>query len=139
MQKIITLIIIGITILFTNLSFGQTTKYKSVQLSMKNKVGNKWTGWSTPPLKYNALIVLNSDTNEIKIYPEEPDVTLTFDIVKVIGKSTDSEDNSILTFSCVDDDGEECNIKIIGVKKANKLLFEIEWEDLGFLYNIYPK
>lgn len=139
MQKIKTLIIIGITFLFVNLSYGQTTKLKSVQLSMKNKVGNKWTGWSTPPLNYNALIVLNSDTNEIKIYPEEPDVTLNFDIIRANGKSTDSEDNSILTFSCVDDDGEECTIKLIGVKKTNKFLFEIEWKDFGLLYNVYPK
>lgn len=136
-MKLKILLTIGLSLFFMNLSFGQVNKFKSNQFSLKWKLGSNWSAWSTPE-KRDVLIVMNVNAKNIKIYPNDSDTTIIYDVVNVEGKSTNSNGDSILTFVCVDNDGDDCVVRLVGLKDSKKVLLEIEFKDMGILYNIYP-
>ena len=115
-------------------SYSQTYKFSTSGLSVmqKDQKGN-WGKWSDLNL-VNILVKLDTDKNRIVVYSEAFQV---FEIVDYIPLE-ESETNSVYSFTCKDNNGEDCTISIITRKKQeNRKQLYINYEDRIILYNIF--
>jgi hypothetical protein len=130
--KIITLLIfLGLSL---HQSYGQTYKFSTSGLSVmqKDQKGN-WGNWSDLNL-VNILVKLDTDRNRIIIYSE---AIQAFEIVDYIPLE-ESETDSVYSFTCKDNNGENCTLSIITRKKQdNRKQLYINYEDRIILYNIF--
>jgi hypothetical protein len=130
--KIITLLIfLGLSL---HQSYGQTYKFSTSGLSVmqKDQKGN-WGNWSDLDL-VNILVKLDTDRNRIIIYSE---AIQAFEIVDYIPLE-ESETDSVYSFTCKDNNGENCTLSIITRKKQdNRKQLYINYEDRIILYNIF--
>jgi hypothetical protein len=130
--KIITLLIfLGLSL---HQSYGQTYKFSTSGLSVmqKDQKGN-WGNWSYLDL-VNILVKLDTDKNRIIIYSE---AIQAFEIVDYIPLE-ESETDSVYSFTCKDNNGENCTLSIITRKKQdNRKQLYINYEDRIILYNIF--
>ena len=98
----------------------------------KDQKGN-WGKWSDLNL-VNILVKLDTDKNRIVVYSEAIQV---FEIVDYIPLE-ESETDSVYSFTCKDNNGEDCTISIITRKKQdNRKQLYINYEDRIILYNIF--
>jgi hypothetical protein len=128
---IIVLVFLGLGL---HQSYGQTYKFSTSGLSVleKDQKGN-WGKWSDLALA-NILVKLDTDKNRIIVYSEAIQV---FEIVNYIPLE-ENEADSIYSFTCKDNNGEDCTISIITRKKQdNRKQLYINYEDRIILYNIF--
>ena len=114
--------------------YSQTYKFSTSGLSVmqKDQKGN-WGKWSDLNL-VNILVKLDTDKNRIVVYSEAIQV---FEIVDYIPLE-ESETDSVYSFTCKDNNGEDCTISIITRKKQdNRKQLYINYEDRIILYNIF--
>ena len=98
----------------------------------KGQNGN-WGNWSDLKL-VNILVKLDTDKNRIVVYSEAIQV---FEIIDYIPLE-ENETDSIYTFTCKDNNGEDCTLSIITRKKQdNRKQLYINYEDRIILYNIF--
>lgn len=115
-------------------SYGQTYKFKTSGLSVmqKDQKGN-WGKWSDLNL-VNILVKLDTDKSRIVVYSE---IIQLFEIIDYIPLE-ESETDSIYSFTCKDNNGEDCTLSIITRKKQdNRKQLYIHYEDRIILYNIF--
>jgi len=115
-------------------SYSQTYNFKTSGLSVlqKDNRGN-WGKWSDLKLT-NILVKLDTDKSRIIVYSEAIQL---FEIINYIPLE-ESETDRIYSFTCKNNDGEDCTLSIITRKNQNnrKQLY-INYEDRIILYNIF--
>lgn len=130
----IIIVLIFLTIGGFHQSFGQTYKFSTSSFSVleKNQKG-EWGKWSALDLA-NILVKLDTDKSRIIVYSE---IIQLFDIVDYLPLEENDTD-SIYTFTCKDNNGEDCTLSIITRKKqGNRKQLYIIYEDRIILYNIF--
>lgn len=133
MTNIKTLIILAFLGFGLNQSYGQSYNFKTSGFSVmeKNQKG-KWGKWSD--LKDASIIVkLDTDKNRIVVYSE---IVQLFEIVDYVPHEENDSD-SVYTFTCKDNNGENCTLSIITRKQQNnrKQLY-INYDDRIIVYNM---
>jgi len=134
MTKIKIILLLAFLSLGLHQSYSQTYKFKTSSLSVlqKEPKGN-WGKWSDLDL-VNILVKLDTDKNRIIVYSE---VIQVFEIIDYFPLE-DSESNSVYSFTCKDNNGEDCTLSIITRKKQdNRKQLYINYEDRIILYNIF--
>jgi hypothetical protein len=133
MTQIKLILILVFLVFFGNPSYGQTYKFKTSGLSVmeKDQKGN-WGKWSDLSL-VTILVTLDTDKNRIVVYSEAIQVFEIIDYIPLEENQTDS----IYTFSCKDNNGEDCTLSIITRKKQNnrKQLY-INYNNRVIVYNM---
>lgn len=134
MTKIKTIILLAFLGLGLNQSYSQTYKFSTSGFSVleKNQKGN-WGKWSDLEL-VNILIKLDTDKDRIIVYSQ---AIQAFEIIDYIPLE-ESETDSIYSFTCKDNNGEDCTLSIITRKKQdNRKQLYINYDDRIILYNIF--
>lgn len=134
MTKIKIIIVLAFLGLGLHQSYGQTYKFSTSGLSVleKDQRGN-WGKWSDLKL-VNILVKLDTDKNRIIVYSEAIQV---FEIVDYIPLE-ENETDGVYSFTCKDNNGEDCTLSIITRKKQdNRKQLYINYEDRIILYNIF--
>ncbi len=109
-----------------------TMKTSSVSVTEKNAKG-KWNEWSDF-VEANLIITIDGKKNRIVV--NSPDIQV-FSIVSY-GEKTETDDQKVVPFECVDNNGSKCNIFVITHKKENnRMQFYINYSEVKFVYNIY--
>lgn len=114
-------------------SYSQTYNFKSSGISVleKNQKG-KWGNWTDLDL-VNIFVKLDTDKNRIFIYSEAIQV---FEIVEYIPLS-ENETDSVYSFTCIDNLGENCTLSIIIRKKqGNRKQLYVNYDNRIIVYNI---
>lgn len=134
MTKIKLILILAFLAFGVNQSYGQTYKFKTSGLSVmeKDQKGN-WGKWSDLNL-VNILVKLDTDKSRIVVYSE---IIQLFEIIDYIPLEENDTD-SVYSFTCKDNNGEDCTLSIITRKKQdNRKQLYINYEDRIILYNIF--
>lgn len=134
MTKIKIIAILALSVLGLTQSYSQTYSFKTSGLSVMQKDQNgKWGKWSDLNL-VNILVKLDTDKSRIVVYSE---IIQLFEIIDYIPLE-ENETDSIYSFTCKDNNGENCTLSIITRKNQNnrKQLY-INYSDRIILYNIF--
>lgn len=133
MAKIKILLVLAFLGLSLNQSYSQTYKFKTSGLSVMQKDGKgKWGKWSDLNL-VNILVALDTDKSRIIVYSE---VIQLFEIIDYIPLE-ENETDSVYTFTCKDNNGEDCTLSIITRKKQdNRKQLYINYDNRIIVYNI---
>jgi hypothetical protein len=117
-----------------HLVYSQTYNFKTSGLSVLQKdQKGKWGKWSDLKLA-NILVKLDTDKNRIVVYSE---VIQLFEIIDYIPLEENNTD-SIYSFTCKDNNGEDCTLSIITRKnQGNRKQLYINYDDRIILYNIF--
>lgn len=133
MTQIKTLIILAFLGIGLHQSYSQSYNFKTSGFSVmeKNQKG-KWGKWSD--LKNASIIVkLDTDKNRIVVYSE---IIQLFEIVDYVPHEENDSD-SIYTFTCKDNNGENCTLSIITRKQQdNRKQLYINYDDRIIVYNM---
>lgn len=134
MNKIKTILILVFLVLGLHQSYSQTYKFKTSSLSVLQKGPKEnWGKWSKLDL-VNLLVKLDTDKNRIVVYSE---VIQVFEIIDYIPLE-ESKTDSVYSFTCKDNNGEDCTLSIITRKnQGNRKQLYINYEDRIILYNIF--
>lgn len=133
MTKIKLILILVLLALGVNQSYGQTYKFKTSGLSVmeKDQKGN-WGKWSDLSL-VNILVKLDTDKSRIVVYSE---IIQLFEIIDYIPLE-ENETDSIYTFTCKDNNGEDCTLSIITRKQQdNRKQLYINYDNRIIVYNM---
>ena len=115
-------------------SYSQTLTFKteSVSFTEKNEKG-KWTNWSD---FVKAELLITIDAKKDRIVVNSP--TIQMFSIKSYGEKTENQNDKIVPFDCVDNNGSKCQIIVITKKKeGNRMQFYINYSEVKFVYNIY--
>ena len=114
-------------------SYGQTYKFKTSGFSVMEKDGKgKWGKWSDLDL-VNILVKLDTDKSRIIVYSE---IIQLFEIIEYIPLE-ENETDSVYTFTCKDNNGDDCTLSIITRKKQdNRKQLYINYDNRIIVYNI---
>jgi len=116
-----------------NHSYSQTYKFKTSGFSVleKNEKG-KWGKWSDLDL-VNILVSLDTNKNRIVIYSQ---IIQLFEITDYLAVE-ENETDIVYTFTCKDNNGDDCTLSIITRKKQdNRKQLYINYDDRIIVYNI---
>jgi hypothetical protein len=133
MAKIKTIIVLAFFAMGLHQSFGQTYRFKTSGLSVMQKdQKGKWGKWSDLDL-VNILVALDTDKSRIIVYSE---VIQLFEIIDYIPLE-ENETDSIYSFTCKDNNGDDCTLSIITRKKQdNRKQLYINYDNRIIVYNI---
>lgn len=128
-----------ILILFAFLSFGitafgQTISLKTSSASVIEK--NPRTGWGKWSDFVKAEILITIDAKKDRIIVNSPEIQVFS--IKSYGEKIETENDKIVGFDCIDNNGSLCKILVITRKKEdNRMQFYINYSEVKFVYNIY--
>ncbi|HSN47597.1 MAG TPA: hypothetical protein VLR29_02445 [Flavobacterium sp.] len=114
-------------------SYSQTYKFKTSGFSVmvKDQKG-KWGKWSDLNL-VNILVKLDTDKSRIVVYSE---IIQLFEIIEY-QPVQENETDSVYTFTCKDNNGDDCTLSIITRKKqGNRKQLYINYDNRIIVYNI---
>ncbi|MBA4316915.1 MAG: hypothetical protein C0412_00795 [Flavobacterium sp.] len=133
MAKIKIIIVIMFLGLGLHQSYSQTYKFKTSGFSVMEKDGKgKWGKWSDLDL-VNILVKLDTDKSRIVVYSE---IIQLFEIIDYIPLE-ENETDSVYTFTCKDNNGDDCTLSIITRKKQdNRKQLYINYDNRIIVYNI---
>jgi hypothetical protein len=134
MAKIKIIIVLAFLIIGFQNTYSQTYNFKTSGLSVleKDQKGN-WGKWSDLNL-VNILIKLDTDKNRIVVYSE---IIQLFEIIEYIPLE-ENETDGIYSFTCKDNNGEDCTLSIITRKKQdNRKQLYINYDNRIIVYNIF--
>ena len=115
-------------------SYSQQYKFKTSGFSVlqKNERG-KWGKWSDLNL-VNLLVTLDTDKSRFVVYSQ---IIQLFEII-VYQPIEETETDIVYSFSCKDNNGEDCTVSIITRKKQdNRKQLYITYDDRIIVYNIF--
>ena len=114
-------------------SYSQTYKFKTSGFSVMEKdQKGKWGKWSDLNL-VNILVKLDTDKSRIVVYSE---IIQLFEIINYIPLE-ENETDSVYTFTCKDNNGDDCTLSIITRKKQdNRKQLYINYDNRIIVYNI---
>jgi len=127
-------------VLLAFLGFGSTTlqaqtitmRTSSISVTEKNEKGvwNKWSDF------IDANLVITIDGKKNRIVVNSPDIQVF--TITAYGEKIENDDQKVVPFECVDNNGSKCNIFVITHKKENnRMQFYINYAEVKFVYNIY--
>jgi hypothetical protein len=133
MAKIKIILVLAFLAMGFNPSYSQTYKFKTSGLSVMEKdQRGKWGKWSDLNL-VNILVSLDTDKSRIIVYSE---VIQLFEIIDYIPLE-ENETDSVYTFTCKDNNGDDCTLSIITRKKQdNRKQLYINYDNRIIVYNI---
>jgi hypothetical protein len=133
MTKIKIILVLSFLVLGFNQSYGQTYKFKTSGYSVMLKDQKGKSGkWSDLDL-VNILVTLDTDKNRVTVYSE---VIQLFEIIDYI-PFEENETDGVYTFTCKDNNGEDCTLSIITRKKQdNRKQLYIHYDNRIIVYNI---
>lgn len=133
MIKIKTIIVLAFLLMGLNQSYSQTYKFKTSGFSVMEKDGKgKWGKWSDLDL-VNILVSLDTDKSRIVVYSE---IIQLFEIIEY-QPLEENETDSIYTFTCKDNNGDDCTLSIITRKNQdNRKQLYINYDNRIIVYNI---
>lgn len=109
-----------------------TFKTSSVSVTEKNAKGS-WNKWSD---FVDADLIITIDGKKNRIVVNSPDIQV-FTITAYVDK-IENDEQKIVPFECIDNNGSKCNILVITHKKENnRMQFYINYSEVKFVYNIY--
>ena len=134
MTKIKLIAILALSVVGLTQSYSQTYSFKTSGLSLMQKDENgKWGKWSDLNL-VNILVKLDTDKSRIVVYSE---IIQLFEIIDYIPVE-ENETDRVYSFTCKDNNGENCTLSIITRKKQdNRKQLYINYSDRIILYNIF--
>lgn len=115
-------------------SYGQSYKFKTSGFSVleKNEKG-KWGKWSDLSL-VNILVSLDTNKSRFVVYSE---VIQLFEII-VYQPIVENDTDIVYSFTCKDNNGEDCTLSIITRKKQdNRKQLYINYDNRIIVYNIF--
>lgn len=115
-------------------SYSQSYNFKTSGLSVlqKDQKGN-WGKWSDLKL-VNILVKLDTEKSRIVVYSE---IIQLFEIIDYVPLEENDNDR-IYTFTCKDNNGENCTLSIITRKKqGNRKQLYINYDHRIIVYNIF--
>ncbi len=112
----------------------QTLLFKTSAVSVTEKspkgTWNKWSDF------VDAQLLITIDGKKNRIVVNSPDIQVFS--IKAYGEVIEDDDQKIVPFECVDNNGSKCNILIFTLKKENnRMQFYINYSEVKFVYNIY--
>ena len=127
-------------VLLAFLGFGSTTlqaqtitlRTSSISVTEKNEKGvwNKWSDF------VDADLVITIDGKKNRIVVNSPDIQVF--TITAYGEKTENDDQKIVPFECLDNNGSKCTIFVITQKKENnRMQIYINYNEVKFVYNIY--
>ena len=133
MVKIKTIIVLAFFAMGLQQSNGQTYRFTTSGLSVMQKdQKGKWGKWSDLDL-VNILVALDTDKSRIVVYSE---VIQLFEIIDYVPLA-ENETDSVYSFTCKDNNGEDCTLSIITRKKQdNRKQLYINYDNRIIVYNI---
>lgn len=133
MTKIKIIIVLVFLAMGLQQSYSQTYKFKTSGFSVMEKdQKGKWGKWSDLDL-VNILVKLDTDKSRIIVYSE---IIQLFEIIDYIPLE-ENESDSVYTFTCKDNNGEDCTLSIITRKKQdNRKQLYINYDNRIIVYNI---
>lgn len=133
MTKIKIIIVLVFLLMGLHQSYSQTYKFKTSGFSVMEKDGKgKWGKWSDLDL-VNILVKLDTDKSRIIVYSE---IIQLFEIIEYIPLE-ENETDSVYTFTCKDNNGDDCTLSIITRKKQdNRKQLYINYDNRIIVYNI---
>jgi hypothetical protein len=134
MNKIKLYIVLLFLALGMQQSYGQQYKFKTSGFSVlqKNERG-KWGKWSDLNL-VNLLVTLDTDKSRFVVYSQ---IIQLFEII-VYQPIEETDTDIVYSFSCKDNNGEDCTVSIITRKKQdNRKQLYITYDDRIIVYNIF--
>lgn len=133
MMKIKIIIVLVFLGMGLHQSYSQTYKFKTSGFSVMEKdQKGKWGKWSDLDL-VNILVKLDTDKSRIIVYSE---IIQLFEIIDYIPLE-ENESDSVYTFTCKDNNGEDCTLSIITRKKQdNRKQLYINYDNRIIVYNI---
>lgn len=133
MAKIKIIIVLAFLGMGLQQSYSQTYKFKTSGFSVLEKDGKgKWGKWSDLDL-VNILVALDTDKSRIVVYSE---IIQLFEIVEY-QPLEENESDSIYTFTCKDNNGDDCTLSIITRKQQdNRKQLYINYDNRIIVYNI---
>ncbi len=133
MTKIKIIIVLAFFTMGLHQSYGQIYRFKTSGLSVLQKdQKGKWGKWSDLDL-VNILVALDTDKSRIIVYSE---VIQLFEIIEYIPLA-ENENDSIYSFTCKDNNGDDCTLSIITRKKQdNRKQLYINYDNRIIVYNI---
>ncbi|SHG87969.1 hypothetical protein SAMN05443549_1086 [Flavobacterium fluvii] len=133
MAKIKTIIVLAFFAMGLQQSYGQTYRFTTSGLSVMHKdQKGKWGKWSDLDL-VNILVALDTDKSRIVVYSE---VIQLFEIIDYV-PLTENETDSVYSFTCKDNNGDDCTLSIITRKKQdNRKQLYINYDNRIIVYNI---
>jgi hypothetical protein len=107
-------------------------KYRSKFMCYKfySETYSKWDNWSEWE-ESSLLITIDLDVARITVYSKQ---NHTFDILKFLGESIDSDGYKFLEFYCLDNEGIKCSIRI--VNQTPDMVMYIDFDDMKIAYDI---
>lgn len=110
-------------------------KFQATQLAYKvqgsNGAWEEWSDWED----CDYLVVLNFDKDRIQIYTSSP---IRLDIYKYGDTESQSDGGNITTLSCVDEDGDECEVRVRFQEDGQMQLY-IDYATVMVVYNLSEK
>ncbi len=133
MAKIKIIIVLVVLVMGLQHSYSQTYKFKTSGFSVMEKdQKGKWGKWSDLNL-VNILVKLDTDKSRIVVYSE---IIQLFEIIDYIPLE-ENETDSVYTFTCKDNNGDDCTLSIITRKKQdNRTQLYINYDNRIIVYNI---
>lgn len=133
MGKIKTIIVLAFFAMGLQQSNAQTYRFTTSGLSVMQKdQKGKWGKWSDLDL-VNILVALDTDKSRIVVYSE---VVQLFEIIDYV-PLTENETDSVYSFTCKDNNGDDCTLSIITRKKQdNRKQLYINYDNRIIVYNI---
>lgn len=133
MGKIKTIIVLAFFAMGLQQSNAQTYRFTTSGLSVMQKdQKGKWGKWSDLDL-VNILVALDTDKSRIVVYSE---VIQLFEIIDYV-PLTENETDSVYSFTCKDNNGDDCTLSIITRKKQdNRKQLYINYDNRIIVYNI---
>ncbi len=133
-NKLKSTLLLGLFLLISSVSYGQVIKMRTSSIAYRYiSEYNDWTDWSDFE-EVSALVVIDIDRERITIYTKE---TQVYDIVKYEGSEVDSDGDDIMSFFCVDDDGDACGIDLVKLNSRNgQNQLYVRFADLQFAYYV---
>jgi hypothetical protein len=128
-------IIVILLLIIPSTVYSQVYKLKTTSFSSRIKHDDgSWSEWSE--LQENSILITFDQTNDrIKIYSK---VTQVYDIVEYKKMITDSDNDDIYTYYCVDVKGLNCYVKWVKLNSQNgRMQMYVTYNDMEWLYNIY--
>ena len=133
MAKLKIIIVLVFLVMGVHQSYSQTYKFKTSGFSVMEKdQKGKWGKWSDLNL-VNILVKLDTDKSRIIVYSE---IIQLFEIIDYIPLE-ENETDSVYTFTCKDNNGDDCTLSIITRKKQdNRKQLYINYDNRIIVYNI---
>ncbi len=117
-------------------AYAEVGKFQATSAAYKlyNYNSRRWSGWSdwTPT---NILVVVNYDIDRVTIYSKN---IQEYDVYATDSTGARDSNGETETFSCVDQDGKRCDIRIRRQYDGAVQIY-VDYSDASLVYNVEPR